>query len=130
VPRALDLFLDTDQPLDRLADELSDLTGRPLVAAPDRNRYVMHDDEVVAHLSGHDFLDDDGLPLSEFRYVLSCSVPYGTEVETSAEMATLRHVSALLRDKGALPCLLVIDLERPDVPGGTAEPAQPGGGAE
>ena len=129
MPRALDLFLDTDQPLDRLADELSELTGRPLVPAPDRNRYVMHDDAVVAHLSGHDFLDDDGLPLSEFRYVLSCAVPFGTDVETSAEMATLRRVSALLRDQGALSCLLVIDLERPDVPSGTAEPVQPEGGA-
>lgn len=120
MPRAIDLFIDSDQPLDRLADELSQLTGQPFQPAPDRSRYVMHDDGVVAHLSGHDFVDDDGLPLSEFRYVLSCSVPYGSDLETSAEVASLRRVSTSLRDHGALPCLLVIDLERPDVPGPAA----------
>lgn len=89
-----------------------------MLPAPDRQRFVMQEGHVVAHLSEHDFVDDDGLPLSEFRYVLSTAVPYGADVETSPELTLLRQVSARLHDQGELPCLLVIDLERPDWPAG------------
>lgn len=114
MPRTVDLFLDSDQPLEQLADRLGDLIGTPLVASPDRQRFVLQHGEVVAHLSGHDFVDDDGLPLSEFRYVLSACVPYGANLDRSAELACLRAVNARLRTDGELACLLVIDLERPD----------------
>lgn len=129
MPRAIDLFLDSDRPLDRLADELSHLTGTPFTASPDRSRFVMQDGEVVAHLCAHDFLDDEGLPLSEFRYVLSTAIPYGADLEASAQLATLRRVSACLREADALPCLLVIDLERPDLPGPGTGPGQRAGEA-
>jgi hypothetical protein len=126
LPRAIDLFIDSDRPLDRLADELCHLTGLPFTPSPDRSRYVMQDGPVVAHLSGHDFLDDEGLPLSEFRYVLSTAIAYGADLEASAELAALRRVSACAREADALACLLVIDLERPDllqVPGPEGRPA-------
>lgn len=112
--RSIDLFIDSDRPLDGLADELSELTGLVFAPAPDRRRYVMQDGLVVCHLSGHDFLDDDGLPLSEFRYVLATSVPLGTELATSPEVTSLRHVRDRLLEQAGPPCLLVIDLERPD----------------
>ena len=117
MPRAIDLFLDSDQPLDRLAAGLGELTGHCFLPSPDGSRFVMRDGEVVAHLSGHDFVDDEGLPLSEFRFVLSTTLPYGAGLESSAEIASLRRVCSLLRRPGGLPCLLVIDLESPDGPG-------------
>ena len=114
MPRTIDLFLDSDQPLDQLAARLSELIGRPFVPAPDSRHFVLQDGPVVAHLSDHDFIDDDGLPLSEFRYVLSTTVPRGTSPESSQELSSLRDVRARLTENGELPCLLVIDLERPD----------------
>jgi hypothetical protein len=114
MPRTIDLFVDSDLPLDRLAARLAELTAHRVTPAPDGARFVVHAGDSVAHLYEHDFLDDDGLPLSEFRYVLSTSVGVGTDLESSAELEAMRAVSGHLRGPAGLPCLLVIDLERPD----------------
>lgn len=115
MPRTIDLFLDSDQPLDQLASRLSQLCGRRFVPSPDRAAYVLQDGPVVAHLSAHDFVDDDGLPLSEFRYVVSSTVTLGAELEATPELATLRQLRrALEDDRSGITCLLVLDLERPD----------------
>jgi hypothetical protein len=114
MPRTVDLFLDSDQPLDRVAEQLGELSSARFVASPDQAHFVAHEGEVVAYLTDHDFLDDDDLPLSEFRYVLSASVSHGTSIEDSPELSFLRRVNAGLRQSGAFPSLLVIDLERPD----------------
>jgi hypothetical protein len=71
---------------------------------------------VTAYLAEHDFLDDDNLPLSEFRYVLSASVRTAGDIEQSPEVACLRLVNTLLRQNAGFASLLVIDLERPDAP--------------
>jgi hypothetical protein len=112
--RTVDLFLDSDQPLQRVATQLGELTGYPLVALPDKSRFVLHYGPVSAYLSEHDFLDDDDLPLSEFRYVLSASVSGPGSIEDSPEVECLRRVNAHLAVSAGLPSLLVIDLERPD----------------
>jgi hypothetical protein len=118
--RTVDLFLDSDQPLERLAAELGDLMGHPLVALPDRTRYLLSEGRVNAFLSEHDFLDDDDLPLSEFRYVLSACVTATASIEESPEVELLRKINARLATSVGLPSLLVIDLERPDTrPAGT-----------
>lgn len=121
MPRTVDLFLDSDQPLDRVAEQLAELSNARFVASPDRAHFVAHDSDVVAYLAGHDFLDDDELPLSEFRYVLSASVPAGVAIEESRELSFLRRVNAGLRQSGAFASLLVIDLERPDTSPADAE---------
>ena len=112
--RTIDLFIDSDQPLDQVAAQLSELTTYPLMASPDRSRFVLQDGPVTAYLAEHDFLDDDDLPLSEFRYVLSASVRSPGDIDDSAEVACLRRVNSRLREATVLPSLLVIDLERPD----------------
>ena len=89
--RTIDLFIDSDQPLEQVAAQLSDLTGHPLVASPDRSRFVFQDGPVTAYLAEHDFLDDDDLPLSEFRYVLSTSVSSPGDIDDGAEVL---HVCA------------------------------------
>jgi hypothetical protein len=115
VSRTVDLFLDSDQPLSRIAEQLSELTGNRLVASPDKTHFVMVAGDVTAYLAEHDFLDDDDLPLSEFRYVLSASVRGAGDIEQSPEVACLRLVNTLLRQGAGFPSLLVIDLERPDL---------------
>ena len=112
--RTVDLFLDSDQPLGRVAEQLSELTGNELVASPDKTHFVMVAGGITAYLAEHDFLDDDNLPLSEFRYVLSASVRSAGDIEKSPELACLRLVNTLLRQSAGFPSLLVIDLERPD----------------
>jgi hypothetical protein len=116
VPRTVDLFLDSDQPLGRVAEQLSELTGNQLVASPDKTHFSMLAGGVTAYLAEHDFLDADNLPLSEFRYVLSASVRTAGDIEQSPEVACLRLVNTLLRQNAGFASLLVIDLERPDAP--------------
>jgi hypothetical protein len=113
VSRTVDLFLDSDQPLERVAGQLGELTGHPLVALPDKTRYVLQEGPVIAYLAEHDFLDDDDLPLSEFRYVLSARVTSSGSIDDSPEVGFLRTVNSQLRTSANLPSLLVIDLERP-----------------
>jgi len=113
--RTVDLFLDSDQPLDLVAAELSELIGAPLSPSPDRHRYALQDGGVTVYLSEHDFLDDDDLPLSEFPYVLSAQVRGAGDIDASPEARCLRRVNALWRDGPGLPSLLVIDLERLDL---------------
>lgn len=112
--RTVDLFIDSDQPLAQLAAFLGDLIGRQFVATPDGARYVLRDGSVTAYLTEHDFLDEDELPLSEFRYVLSVVVRATGEIEESEETACLRRINTQLRAVDSCPSLLVIDLERPD----------------
>ena len=113
--QTVDLFFDSDQPLERVAGRLSELIDAQLVASPDHARFVVHDGEVTAYLSEHDFVDDDDLPLSAFRYVLSAFVKRGGKAEDSLELAWLRRVNSEWQGVCGLPSLLVIDLERRDV---------------
>ncbi len=40
MPRTVDLFLDSDQPLDRVAERLGELSSTPFVSSPDRAYFV------------------------------------------------------------------------------------------
>ena len=88
--RTVDLFIDSDQPLPQLAERLSELVGQPLSASGGQHRYALVDGNVNAYLSEHDFLDDDDLPLSEFRYVLSAAVRGPGPIEDSPEVCCVR----------------------------------------
>ena len=114
--RTVDLFLDSDQPLELVALQLSELTSAQLSASPDAARFVLQEEGVTAYLSEHDFLDDDDLPLSEFPYVLSARVREPGDIDHSPEARYLRRLNARWREQTGLPSLLVIDLERPDAP--------------
>jgi hypothetical protein len=112
--RTVDLFVDSDQPLELVAAKLGELLGAQLRASPDRFRYVLHEGEVTAYLTEHDFLDDDDLPLSAFPYVLSAQVKGDGEIEQSPEAQCLRRVNGVWRQATGLSSLLVLDLEWPD----------------
>ena len=127
--RTVDLFLDSDQPLELVALQFSELTSAQLRPLPDGARFVLQEEGVTAYLSEHDFLDDDDLPLSEFPYVLSARVRGVGDIDHSPEACYLRRLNARWREQTGLPSLLVIDLERPDAtdlatdaPGPTATP--------
>ena len=126
MPRTVDLFVDSDQPIEQVAQRLGELAGSVPLPAPSGSAYLLTDGGATARLSEHDFVDDEGLPLSEFRYVVSCAVRGPGELDESAELAFLRALNRRLRDESPWPSLLVLDLERPDSSGGGGEP---GGGA-
>jgi hypothetical protein len=113
--RTVDLFLDSDQPLELVAAQLSELLGAQLRPTPDLSRYVVQEGDVTAYLAEHDFLDDDDLPLSDFGYVLSAQVRSAGDIEQGAEAQFLRRVNAIWRQATGLPSLLVIDLDWPDL---------------
>ena len=125
--RTVDLFIDSDQPIEQVAYRLGELAGRVPRPAPPGTAYLLGDGEVAARLAEHDFVDDEGLPLSEFRYVVSCAVRGPGEVDESAELAFPRALNRRLRQESPWPSLLVVDLERPDPADGGGEPG--GGGA-
>jgi hypothetical protein len=110
--RTVDLFIDSDRPLEALAEQLSELLGARLAPSPDRTRFAFQEGSVTAHLAEHDFLDDDDLPLSQFRYVLSAQVRAAGDIEKSPEACFLRQVNSVWRNTTGLPSLLVFDLER------------------
>ena len=117
MPRTVDLFLDSDRPLSGVAEQLDELASLKFCPAPDGNNFVARAGGVVVHLAEHDYLDDDDLPLSEFRYVLSATVKTVGDLGAGEELQLLRRVNAALRKAGSCPSLLVVDLERPDDPG-------------
>jgi hypothetical protein len=110
--RTVDLFIDSDSPLESLAEQLGDLLGERFAPLPDGERFVLREGPVAVYLAEHDFLDDDGLPLSEFRYVLSARVRGAGDIEQSPEAGCLRRVNSLWREQTGLASLLVFDLER------------------
>ncbi len=111
--RSVDLFLDSDQPLDRFASHLAQVTGRPFVPSPEGARCCVRDRGVTAYLSEHDFLDEEDLPLSQFRYVLSAPASGTGDLDATPEAAWLREVNSAFRQAGGSASLLVLDLERP-----------------
>ncbi|HTV10513.1 MAG TPA: hypothetical protein VME20_01500 [Acidimicrobiales bacterium] len=112
--RTIDLFIDSDQELPELAARLSELLRSPLSPSPDGARYSLHEAGVTAYLARHDFVDDDDLPLNEFRYVLSAVVQGEGRLEESPPATYLRRANRLLRESSGLASLLVLDLEQPD----------------
>jgi hypothetical protein len=120
--RSLDLFIDTPIELPELARRLGQLTGAPLVAHTDGDRFVLSEGETVAVLGRHPFVDDGKLLLSRYTYALSSRVPAGEAVADSRELALLRHLAELIRQRMSMPALLVHDLQNRDRGATTPEP--------
>jgi hypothetical protein len=110
--RTVDLFIDSDCPLESLAEQLGDLLGERFAPLPDGARFALRKGPVTVYLAEHDFLDDEGLPLSEFRYVLSARVRGAGDIEQSPEAGCLRRLKSLWSEQAGLASLLVFDLER------------------
>lgn len=112
--RSVDLFIDVDLPLDRLAEELGRLTGLHLTPEPHGDCFVLSEGRVVARLAEHPYGDDEDLPLSRHRYALSSRVPDDDRLQDSEEAVLLRRVSQQLRSGSPWRALLVLDLQYRD----------------
>jgi len=112
----VDVFIDSPLDLDQLSGQLGELAGASVTSEPDGHRFVWNDGEVAAILGTHPYVDDGGLQLSRFPYVLSSRVG-STNLLTSPELAMARHVADLLREQLGSSVLVVQDLERRDTGG-------------
>ena len=120
--RSIDLFIDAPVELPELADRLGQLTGTPLVRSSRGDRFVLIEGKVVALLGAHPFPDDGELLLSRYAYVLSVRVAGGESPADSPELALLRHVAELIRQRTDLGSLLVHDLQNRERATGRSAP--------
>jgi hypothetical protein len=120
--RSVDLFVASDQPIAALAAHIAERSGLKIAeAGADGERFVFTADGLTAVLHHHEYLDDDGLPLSRYGYALSMQTQASGHLGLTREVGVLRRVSAALDD---LPVLLVLDLQNRDAtsPGPVAVP--------
>ncbi|HEY1733426.1 MAG TPA: hypothetical protein VGG23_03180, partial [Acidimicrobiales bacterium] len=75
-------------------------------------RFELVDAELVAVLHRHEFVDDDGLPLSRYPYALSIRTGATGHLGSSPEVSLLRRVAAAIEVEVGV--LLVLDLQYRD----------------
>jgi hypothetical protein len=109
--RSIDLFIDAPVDLERLAAELTNLTGHAFAGVPDRRGLVLRTPDAIAELSDHAFIDDRGLLFSRYRYVLSATVASDRSVNDSPQAALLRQIFSAIKADRRYPSLLVFDLQ-------------------
>jgi hypothetical protein len=125
--RSVDLFVASDQPSAAVAAHIAERGGLEVAAVgPDGERFELAGDGLTAVLHHHEYLDDDGLPLSRYAYALSLRTQASGHLGTTREVTFLRRVSTALDH---LPVLLVLDLQNRDTAhlAPAANPAPPPG---
>ncbi|HUJ65739.1 MAG TPA: hypothetical protein VLX59_09395 [Acidimicrobiales bacterium] len=143
--RSIDLFIDTEQPVNELAGAIGELLAHRLVEDPATGVWSLTDGEVEARLSEHPYVDDGDLPFTRFKYSLSARVANSVRPQDAPATALLRRTAELVQRQLGLSVLLVMDLqyrdhevdgagggtdgrgpEAPDVRVGTVGPASAG----
>jgi hypothetical protein len=143
--RSIDLFIDTEQPVNELAGAIGELLDHRLVEDPATRVWSLTNGEVEARLSEHPYVDDGDLPFTRFKYSLSARVANTVRPQEAPATALLRRTAELVQRQLGLSVLLVMDLqyrdreldpagdrtdrhevEAPDLRDGTAEPASAG----
>lgn len=128
--RSIDLFIDSDRPIEDLAAQVQRLTGMQLRAAPDASSWQLEEGGVHALLRRHGCPGDGDLLLERYPYSLGALVAGGTRLVDAAETALLRLVAEAFQREG-VATLLVHDLQYrgaspPEGPApGTPAPATP-----
>jgi hypothetical protein len=125
--RSIDLFIDSELPLQEVAAEISRITGLAAAECVEREEWALVNSELEARLAVHQFLDDGDLVFERYRYCLSVTAFDSPSPADSSEAALLRLVLDLLRRQG-VPCLLVFDLQYRDPATEGREPRARGGG--
>lgn len=108
--RSVDLFIAAPDPLDAVAEKISELAKVTVVADPE-GRWVIREGETSAWLSGHRYIDDGDLFLSRYPWVLSGRTQAASRPQDTPEAALLRHVASALQLGTSWGVLLVLDLQ-------------------
>jgi hypothetical protein len=108
--RCIDLFVDAPLELDKFAETLGELTGLSFIGDTEGSRWILRQDDAVAELVVHDFVDDRHLLLSRYRYDLLARVD-GPSLLESPEARLLRRVLSAIKADGQYAAVLVFDLQ-------------------
>ena len=115
MPRSVDLFICSPDPLDAVAKTVADLAGFE-VTPGESGSWIVRDGSVQAVLDEHRRSDAGELPLSRYPYVMSAEVPDGVRPQDSAPAALLRQVVQKLQAKPGWMTLMVLDMQYRETP--------------
>ena len=116
--RSIDLFIDSDRPIEEVAAEIQRLTDVSVQAGEDGSTWVVEKAGVQADLRAHPYVSDGELRLERYRYALGSRVGSDIRLLDAPETSMLRAVSEALQQAG-FPTLLVHDLQYRDHSAGT-----------
>lgn len=111
--RSIDLFIDSDRPIEEVAADIERLTSMAVRPGDDASTWVLDEGEVRADLRAHPYASDGELLLERYRYALGSRVGSDTRLLDAPETSLLRLVSEALQ-RGGFPTLLVHDLQYRD----------------
>lgn len=117
--KTVDLFIESDQPIDGLAEILGAATGWPVEPGEEPGTWSVRHGEVRADLHRHPFVNDGPLAFERYPFALTAQVD-GSRLTESPQASMLRAVADRLREQ-RIPTMLVHDLQFRDQSG-------PGGG--
>ena len=111
--RSIDLFIESANPAEEVAQQISRLSGFTLQPGPKPETWCLDEGGVHAELAVNHYVDDGDLPLGRYGYSLSARVPSDKRLADAPETSLLRVVSEALQ-KGGLATLVVHDLQYRD----------------
>jgi hypothetical protein len=110
MPRSVDLFIESQDPLETLAEFVAGIEG-VVVTPVEEGRCLVQDGEVRAVLGAHRLAGEGELALGRYRYAASAEVPDTVRPHDSAQAVLLRKVAQRLQEKSSATVLMVLDLQ-------------------
>lgn len=121
MPRSVDLLIESQDPLETLAESVAGIEG-VVVTPVDEGRYLVQDGEVRSVLGAHRLSGEGEPSFRRYRYAASGEVPDTVRPQDSAQAVLLRKVAQRLQEKSSASVLMVLDLQyrgkldQPEVP--------------
>ena len=107
--KTVDLFIESDQPIEAVAELLAKETGWPVGPGEAPGTWMLSGPDHRAELHTHRYINDGALAFERYAYALTARVS-GTRLTESPEAAMLRAVADKLRTH-RIPTMLVHDLD-------------------
>jgi hypothetical protein len=107
--KTVDLFIESDQPIEAVAALLAAETGWPVDPGETPGTWALKAPEQWAELHTHPYINDGALAFERYPYALTARVS-GSRMTDSPQAAMLRTVADKLRPR-RIATMLVHDLE-------------------
>jgi hypothetical protein len=118
--KTVDLFIESDQPIESVAAMLAAETGWPVEPGEVPGTWTLAAGEDRADLHAHPYVNDGPLAFERYAYALTAQVN-GSRLTESPQAAMLRTVADRLR-ASKVPTMLVHDLQYRERDGQRPEP--------
>lgn len=107
--KTVDLFIESDQPIEAVASMLAAETGWPVEPGEVPGTWTMSGADQRADLHAHPYVNDGHLAFERYTYALTAQAS-GTRLTESPQAVMLRTVADRLRAR-KVPTMLVHDLQ-------------------